>query len=630
MISPKTKYSLFGLLLLATILLYGHTIDNPFVWDDAFFYYDKESLYSNPGNLKILLGSQYFTATHERSYRPVVTLSYFVNFLIWGRNIYGHRLLNPALHLMVGWLIFLIVLQLTKSVQPAFITALLFIIHPVNSEAVLCISNNDNIIVALFVLLAFYLYLLEQNGKYATTKKLLSILGYTLALFSKETALIYLPLVFVYERIICSNNSVSKTCTRLAEYYLMPTMFYLLIRFGFMYVPYGTQYVGGGLWSNIASMMYIHLLYIQLLIAPVNLALFHKIPVFENLFDLRLISGMLVFLVLTVYAIWSLIKRKPIGFVLFVWGITLLPAMNIIPVINYPFGERYLYLTSIPFCFCLAWVVTKYCKSDNRILLGAAGVLVIWYSVLLEYRTDTWNVSDSFYTVSYNQSPWSGSAQHNMAVVCANRKEYDKAEQLFVQAINTKEQNEITYGSFSEFYKGLKKYETQQNVLIEGISRYPFNTYLREELALSFARGKKYGQALETVDTWLKQAPNDFRVLFVKGKILEEMGKYPEALNIYLSLSKNQYSRRVSGLFHRMAAVYTKMGDTEKALKTIYLAIEQNPMSANVHNDMGEILFQRKQYVAAAQEFKLALKYNPNLQMARESLVELSQKKYVK
>src|SRR4029077_17466580 len=93
------------------------------------------------------------------AYRPVQSLSYLIDSVVWNNNFYGYHLTSLACHLASGILLYLLLRQLLPSVQnsagispaglnrsipgiPAFFVALIWIVHPVHSAAVDYVSGR--------------------------------------------------------------------------------------------------------------------------------------------------------------------------------------------------------------------------------------------------------------------------------------------------------------------------------------------------------------------------------------------------------------------------------------------------------------------------------------------------------
>ncbi|MBI5750153.1 MAG: hypothetical protein HZA00_13630 [Nitrospinae bacterium] len=96
-----------SLILLISIAIYSNTLKNGFVYDDEVTVVNN-TLIKNLDNLpKLFSRTDYFATSGEMSYRPVVTLTYFIDYAIYGLKPYGYHLTNLLLHAMNGVLLYI-------------------------------------------------------------------------------------------------------------------------------------------------------------------------------------------------------------------------------------------------------------------------------------------------------------------------------------------------------------------------------------------------------------------------------------------------------------------------------------------------------------------------------------------
>jgi len=152
----ETIFAVLGLIILS-FATYLNALPNTFVFDDVYvisgnyFIRDWKNFWG-------LFTSKYFAASGELSYRPVVTLSYFVDYSLWHLNPLGYHLTNIVLHTLNSTILFFLVQRMVRNTPVAFLTSLFFVCHPVLSEAVNAISYREDLLAATFFITAFTLY----------------------------------------------------------------------------------------------------------------------------------------------------------------------------------------------------------------------------------------------------------------------------------------------------------------------------------------------------------------------------------------------------------------------------------------------------------------------------------------
>ncbi|MCD6288755.1 MAG: hypothetical protein J7M12_06530, partial [Candidatus Hydrogenedentes bacterium] len=136
--------------LCLTVLVYANSIDNGFHYNDERFIVDN-------GAIRHLLDIPAFFRTYP--YRPLFTMSLAVNFALGKLAPVGYHILQLALHLVAVWLVYLLMKRLLESVSetnrhmwmPA-IAAMLFALHPINTESVNYVSARADVLCCIFYL----------------------------------------------------------------------------------------------------------------------------------------------------------------------------------------------------------------------------------------------------------------------------------------------------------------------------------------------------------------------------------------------------------------------------------------------------------------------------------------------
>lgn len=168
-------------------------------------------------------------------FRPVATLSYTFDYTVWSLNPFGYQLTNLLLNSMVACLIVVVMYQLSKgNTLFAWLSGVIFAIHPVLVESVPATDRRHDIIAAVFLLLSISFFL--KCAVTDTGKRWLiffSLLFYVSALGSKETAIILPALIFVQIYIYSNSPSRSRRFflgMKVTAPYLVLTISYLAWR----------------------------------------------------------------------------------------------------------------------------------------------------------------------------------------------------------------------------------------------------------------------------------------------------------------------------------------------------------------------------------------------------------------
>ncbi|MFQ5441599.1 MAG: hypothetical protein ACE5EB_02615 [Thermodesulfobacteriota bacterium] len=171
----------FAALILLGLLVYSNILHAPFVFDDQGFILDNMFL-RDLSNFRYLSGTRY-----------LAFLSFAVNYAIGGYDTFGYHLVNVVLHISNSIILYLIVLNIfgTPALRgrageyvargAAFTAALLFVAHPVQTEAVAFTTQRFASLAAFFYLLSVFLFI-RARISLTTSKKGGGWLFYALSL----------------------------------------------------------------------------------------------------------------------------------------------------------------------------------------------------------------------------------------------------------------------------------------------------------------------------------------------------------------------------------------------------------------------------------------------------------------
>jgi len=147
------------LLILLSMGIYLNTLWNPFVWDDVV-YVSTNAHFEDSRYIP-----EYFTASFCKGaakdcpyYRPVVSLSYLVDYWIWGKSSFGYHLSNILIHMMVVTLFYIVSLRLFRKPLVSMVGALIFAVHPVHVESVAVVANRTDPLTSISLLLSLYFF----------------------------------------------------------------------------------------------------------------------------------------------------------------------------------------------------------------------------------------------------------------------------------------------------------------------------------------------------------------------------------------------------------------------------------------------------------------------------------------
>lgn len=509
--TEKLKKSFFLPVLIIAALaigLYLNTLKNGFVYDDNDTILKNNILIKSFDNLPLMLDkTAYFNRSGEMSYRPVVTITYFIDYAFYGLKSSGYHLTNILLHAINGVLLYFFLTLLFTShssrITPhAFFTSILFVAHPVLTEAVNGISFREDLLVFLFYVATLSLYLILRQRPLTTAFLYpLSCFTFLLALLSKEMAATLPLIILCYESLYGRENTKlhSRLFNRYNMGYIAITFFYLYIRF-YLFHNHKEQILPWGLIERFLTLPWLIVSYLKLGLFPVHLSADYVIyPVSSPsspIFILPLIALVSIFAIIVILGNK---KRNASGFlqaktiavpeaplsgiesfgddrqfrsrhrsILFgalFFLITLAPVYNLVPLAS-QFAERYLYLPMAGFVLFVAFFASLIAEKlkirpgygNLYMPIFFIAVLIIFSFSVIKRNTD-WKDSYSLWSDTVVKMPNSSLAHNNLGLAYYDQRRFDEAIGEYISAIKLRYDHENAHFNLGKVYFKIGRYD---------------------------------------------------------------------------------------------------------------------------------------------------------------------------
>jgi len=582
----QTKW--IALILTGIVLIaYGATLLNGFVIDDPYILLDNFTI-RKLGNLKYLFSRDYFQLFMEQTYRPVVTLSYMLDFQIWGFRPFGFHMQNLILHLLNVLLVYSILLHTGKGFFPALVTAGLFACHTISGEAVNVISFREDLQVVFLMLLSVYgmIKILKENkGGY----QYLVWISCFLAVLAKENGLV-LPFLLAGAALIIRGRRFYKEKPLLWTGALVCFLLGMIVRFVLMsHETSGAAPLSltGTVLEKTIKIAKIQGIYLQ--------SFFYLKPFLPNM-GAELLSGRMdtdfLTMIITgaLFFLWIVLlrDRRTWAAVLF-YILAMGPASNLIPL-NNPIAYRYLYFPALGIYFLLALTLQKLWESWELshhympVLLTIVFLPPATFSCLWNrhFRDD---VSLWSYNIRYMQDYYRLWA--DLAAAQNNKGLYREAEESARFALSLKEENFYAWAALGtcQIHRGLYREALDS---YKSALRYPSVRGNRAEIYF----GMGYG---------LSALDNNFEAQTWYEKALIEDPDHTGALT-------------------NLAILYCQGGNFEAARPLLERVIAKDPTDKEAHFNLGLLYFQSGNREKAQIHVLEVLKLDPDNARARQML----------
>ena len=662
-----TKQALSAIFLISIlgIICYANSFDNQFVWDDENLIVDNKYI-RNFSYIPHIFTSPLFNFSYDKVhifYRPIQVFSYLIDYSIWGLKPLGYHFTNVLLHILVALSVYWLISILYDDRVLSFLTGILFVAHPIHTEAVTYMSGRAESMSALFMLLCFILYIryydLNRIGTY-----FLMLIAYALALLCKEYSIILPALLLLYHYVFKKKLKTKGFLTVLSIAFIYILLRLTVLKSFLLYMPRYTTF----LFQRVPGFFVAIATYVRLLFLPFGLHMEYGKKLF-SFSNPTVILGLVISLPLLIYIFTKKKSDRVIFFSICWFFITLLPISNIYPVNAY-MAEHWLYFPSIGFFLILAKGLSSIYrrKTFRGFFIILMITLIVFYSYLTIRQNNYWREPLTFYKRTLQFAPDSArvyynlgneynklgnkqesvasykkaikhksdyvEAYYNLAMVYGDIGEKDEAIASYEKAIEIDPTYAKAYNNLGNEYSDIGRKEEAIALYKKAIKLKPDyaeaycnlgNVYgeigNRNEAIISYKKSiecephyaKAYNNlgninrelgnkddAIASYKRAIEIKPDDAEVYYNLGNIYRELGSQQESVASYKKAI--EHKPEYVEAYYNLGMVYGDIGEREEAINSYKKAIELSPTYAKAYNNLAVIYYYNKEY-------KLAVEY---------------------
>ncbi len=513
-INTTSNLYLITILFIITFLCYINTLGNGLFYDDEDFIY--KNVYVQNFSVGDFFTKALTQGTEKLSnyYRPVLMITYGLEYKIFGNNGFIYHLNSLLIHIGVGTILFLLITKVFKNKALGFLTTLLFLIHPMQTEAVSYASGRGDPLALLFMLLCIYFSLLSK-----TKYKILSFFSLILALLSKELAIVT-PLLLLVTHLVYKKSLTKKTFIEVLKFsfpYIAITLGYILLRLTVLNFAntlnfYNAQNIySSNLFVRLNTFVNLLPLYFQLLMFPKTLFIDRPSVVFAGPTIITVIASLVI--ITGVFLSIKCYKQIPLFFFCLSWFfIAFIPTSGIIPI-NGIFYEHFIYIPSIAVfllvSFCFMEVIKKAPAIVSLILFFVIFCSLFLLGIRTIARNQDWHDPITFYTQTLKYTE-SARIRNNFAMALAESGDNKKAIQEYQKAIIVSDTYAETHYNLGNAYVAINDLQNAEKEYIASVTINPY--FLRGYIALARLykatnQKEKLEKLAKTVETLSQKNP---------------------------------------------------------------------------------------------------------------------------
>ncbi|MBI4708513.1 MAG: tetratricopeptide repeat protein [Candidatus Omnitrophica bacterium] len=528
----RKKLNLFLIFCCIGFLIYANSFKVPFFADDndnvVNNIYIKDWKYLPKLFSENLIAGAGLLSNY---WRPLLLLTFSIDYHLFGLNKYWFHFVDISLHIINAYLIFIILQILLKRNGLSFLVALIFLIHPIQIEAVTCITGRADPLYLLFLLLSIYLYLKSITPNGEIRFYYFSLLSFIASLLSKEIAIILPVLLVILEISFNKRWTIKSVFLRTIAFFVLAAIYFLsrltILNFKNIlnFYDFNSVYVQSAL-VRILTFLKVLLIYFGLLSFPHDLYMERDLPPVTS-FEWSSRTSVLILIVISYLIIRRFSKNKIYFFGFGLFFIALAPASGIFIPINAIIYEHWLYLPMVGFFLAILSLGEEILKDRFKRLTTFFLLSYLIFLAVTTVKTNfNWKDPITFYNHILKYNHTSIRVWNNLGMAYADANELDKAIDAYKEAIALDKESISAppHHNLANAYlaKGMKEEaikEYRKAIDIDERFIYSYNNLL----ALYLQAGR-HAEAIPILEKKLKLSPNDN----VTRDILNTLYKLPK------------------------------------------------------------------------------------------------------
>lgn len=584
MMRRRLRTWLITLLVAAPIVvLLPSVLENGFVSiDDSLLITENAAVQSlSPRTLWYV-----FTSYDPELYIPLTLLTYQLEWALAGAQPILFHLTNLLLHVGSGMFLFFLLRKIFGTEMIAFFGAMLFVLHPVHTEAVAWAAARKDVLSAFFFLGSLYFYECSPTAK---KYGIASVVFFLLALLSKVTVAL-LPLVLILLDWRRGERIGVKNLRAKIPYVSLSVLFIVIALFG------KAQGIGSlGLWKTLLLSAKAVVFYFQKLLWPMHLTVIYQqqTPVILGSPEFWMPAA-LVFLLLIIIGIAARSHYKNITFGLAFYLTTVIPNFANFWKNRFLFfaSDRYAYIPSIGLIVILCSLALWILRRNNRLkipLMAVLFTLSALFSLGAFLQSRVWRTDFTLYEHVLRRYPDSALAATNLGDAYVKAGKLEEALPWFSRAVEHD-------GAYIQAMTNAGNVE--------------------RELGRFDAARAWYERAIDAIGPDPRM--EDLAPRYLLGELLMKMGKKDEALSQFRFAAEALPS--VAEPFYNWGIQFQSLGRGDEAIPLFEKAIALDPRHIASRYHLAGLYAERGRLAEAKNQLEAVVRMDPRYEKAAEHL----------
>jgi tetratricopeptide (TPR) repeat protein len=604
---------------------YANTFRAPFLFDDFF------TIVNNPSIRRLWPVWDALSPPHGIGMtvegRPVVNFTLSINYALGGVTPWGYHVVNLAIHILAGLTVFGIVRRTLR--QPvlrerfgaaanelALATAVLWTVHPLQTESVTYLSQRAESLMGLFYLLTFYCFIRGTASRSAGRWFTLCIVACLLGMATKEVMVSAPLMVLLYDRTFAS-GSFREAWRRRRSLYLALGGTWILL--GYLVATAGGR--GGTAGFGVKPLWWQYALtqtcaithYLWLSVWPHPLVFDYGTEVVTDAGQVAPCAVTVALLAIgTAISLW---RWPVVGFVGCWFFAILAPSSSILPVATQTMAEHRMYLPLLAIIAVTLGAASRFCRrvwprSDARIWLETAIALALALAlgVTTFQRNAQYQTAHSIWADVVAKRPHNVRGETNLALALVDEGKPTEAIPHFLVALRLDPNEPIIRNDYASALLDIGRVDEAIAQLQETLRRSPDYAPARKTLGL--VTQHRFRAELEHSQAALAAHPDDPAAHVSFAQLLADMGRRDEAISHYQQALRLDPSNATA--HYNLANLLAEYGRNDDALSHYSAAARLAPNDPRIQINLGNLFLKQAHWDQAIAAYADALQVDPN------------------
>ncbi len=593
----KNNWLHIGFLITTICFAYFKVLHAPFSsWDDG------EYIVTNPDvhGFSLTNISDWFSRFYIGNYHPLTMMSYAADFTLGKQSPFIYHLSNLLLHITNSLILYHLITKLQQNRVVALFTALIFALHPCQTESVSWIAERKTLLCALFYFLALLQYA-TYISKPSRYKLLLLLLLGTAAMLSKGLGVV-LPI-----SLLAVNVWMNKSLNMKKSWTIFLPLLLAAITLGIVAI-WAQQ---SGQWLNlhpygVADTLLLaadaYTRYIAHLIMPLHLSVIYPYP--QSIGHAQYFSLFIAAAVLTVGIIgwrrqWHILS----GGILF-FSVNIVLVLQFINFGEYLMADRYVYIAGVGIIFPLVYYPVNWLQKNrkHKVAIVFFTSISTTLAVATFFRNDIWMSELAFTNSMLKEFPESAAAQYNVGALYMRDGNNKEAEIHIAKAVHIDPLNYKAWYNMGILWLKENRINESLDAFNKSLQIHPHPEAYFNRALIYMGTGKS-ANALTDAEKVLETQPANARAWYIKGNCAEQLGEIGPSIDYYSKAIRYEDNEPLFYLHRGLA--YTNTGQYGLAGADIDKALSLDNTNATAYYYRGILKY--KSGNSPCDDFKIAI-----------------------